>query len=187
MAALSCQWMALRSVGGGGGRRPVCRRACEGCRGRARCTRIPARLLAPASYTLRMPLRRLAAAAVPTNSFRFCPAGLQLSLKREATAFERPGCTGGDTRRFFQVGARMHCRLFSLLATPSCHAFRAGHNRRGSRRQAELAGTHRRTLWAAPLSIVCVKAAGCPARRCAACQPAKQCHFPAAGACQGAA
>lgn len=32
--------------------------------------------------------------------------GIELSLKREATAYERPGCTGGDTRRFFQELAK---------------------------------------------------------------------------------
>jgi len=37
---------------------------------------------------------------VPLSPSSAC---LQLSLKREAVAYERPGCSGGDTRRFFQV------------------------------------------------------------------------------------
>jgi hypothetical protein len=32
--------------------------------------------------------------------------GIELSLKREAVAYERPGCTGGETRRFFQELAK---------------------------------------------------------------------------------
>ncbi|KAI7836892.1 hypothetical protein COHA_009224 [Chlorella ohadii] len=32
--------------------------------------------------------------------------GIELSLKREAVAYERPGCSGGDTRRFFQELAK---------------------------------------------------------------------------------